>query len=82
MLFNFLESDWLVVPDNTSTDTYLQLITLADYFCVPVLVQLCSNELLSMLNNENVEIILSHSINMRLTNVTKACCDFWIKKAT
>lgn len=76
-----MDSDWLVVPDNISAETYLQLITLADYFCVPVLVQLCSNELLNMLNNENIEKILKHSIEMKLTNVTRACCDFWIKKA-
>lgn len=59
MLFNFLESDWLVVPENISSDTYLQLVTLADYFCLPALTQLCCNELLGMLNAENVEKILT-----------------------
>jgi hypothetical protein len=48
IFFNFMESDWLVVPDNVSIDTYLQLTYLADYFCVPVLTQLCCNELITM----------------------------------
>ena len=26
--------------------------------------------------------MLEHSLKMRLLNVTKACCDFWIKKAS
>jgi hypothetical protein len=51
MFFNFLDTDWLVISDNSSADTYLQLIALGDYFCVPVLTQLCCNELLTMLNN-------------------------------
>lgn len=82
IFFNFLESDWLVIPDNVSTETCLQLAMLADYFCVPVLSQLCCNELMGMLTNENVEMILRCSIQMKLNNVSKACCDFWIKKAT
>lgn len=43
IFFNFIDTDWLVVPDNVSCDTFLHLITLADYFCVPLLAQLCSN---------------------------------------
>ncbi len=82
MFFNFLESDWLVVPDNVSAETFLQLIMLADYFCVKVLSQLCCNELMGMLTSENVESILKSSIQLKLNNVSKACCDFWIKKAT
>ena len=71
-----------MVSDNVSVDTYLLLTFLADYFCVPVLMQLCCNELIQLLTTENVEKILSHSINMKLNNVAKACGDFWIKKAT
>lgn len=82
IFFNFMDTEWLVVPDNISVNTYLQLTVLADYFCIPILSQLCCNELLSMITTENVEKILSHSISMKLTNVIRACCDFWIKKAT
>ncbi len=77
-----MHSDWLVVPDNVSADTYIQLILLADYFCVPLLTHLCCNELITMLTTQNVEKILVHSVHMKLTNVAKACSDFWIKKAT
>ena len=82
IFFNFLDSDWLVVPDNISAYTLIQLTILADYFCIPTLSQLCCNELLIMLNNENIEKILTHSITLKLNNVARACCDFWIKKAT
>jgi hypothetical protein len=54
MFFNFLDSDWLVVPDNVSTQTYEELIVLGDYFCVPVLVQICANEMMAMVNSANV----------------------------
>jgi hypothetical protein len=36
---------------------------------------------MTMIANTNVEQILMNSISMKLVNVTKACCDFWIKKA-
>jgi hypothetical protein len=77
-----LESDWLVVPDNVSTQTYEELIVLGDYFCVPVLVQICANEIMAMVNSANVENLLKNSIRMKLANVTRACSDFWIKKTT
>lgn len=54
IFFNFMHSDWLVVPDNVSAETYIQLILLADYFCVPLLTQLCCNELITMLTTQNV----------------------------
>ncbi len=50
IFINFLENDWLVVPDNVSVDTFLALTILADYFCIPILSQLCCNELLSMIS--------------------------------
>jgi len=49
IFFNFMDTDWLVVPDNVSVETYLELSILADYFCVPVLSQVCCNELITML---------------------------------
>jgi hypothetical protein len=77
-----LDSDWLVVPDNVSTQTYEELIVLGDYFCVPTLVQICANEIMAMVNSANVENLLKNSIMMKLANVTRACSDFWIKKTT
>lgn len=82
IFFNFIDTDWLVVSDNVSVDTYLRLTYLADYFCVPVLSQLCCNELIQLLTTENIEKILKHSIHLKLNNVARACSDFWIKKAT
>lgn len=70
------------MPDNVSTETYERLIMLGDYFCVSGLVQICANELMVMISNANVEQMLKNSIVMKLTNVTKACCDFWIKKTS
>lgn len=35
-----------------------------------------------MITTENVQKILTHSIQMKINNLSKACCDFWIKKAT
>lgn len=55
---------------------------LAEYYCVPVLTQICCNELINMITTENVQNILTHSIQMKINNLSKACCDFWIKKAT
>lgn len=55
---------------------------LAEYYCVPVLTQICCNELINMITTENVQNILNHSIQMKINNLSKACCDFWIKKAT
>lgn len=55
---------------------------LAEYYCVPVLTQICCNELINMITTENVQKILNHSIQMKINNLSKACCDFWIKKAT
>lgn len=55
---------------------------LAEYYCVPVLTQICCNELINMITTENVQKILTHSIQMKINNLSKACCDFWIKKAT
>ena len=55
---------------------------LAEYYCVPVLIQICCNELINMITTENVQKILTHSIQMKINNLLKACCDFWIKKAT
>jgi len=79
---NFLDTDFLVVPDNISYETYSQLTILAEYYCVPVLTQICCNELINMITTENVQKILTHSIQMKINNLSKACCDFWIKKAT
>ena len=55
---------------------------LAEYYCVPVLTQICCNELINMITSENVQKILTHSIQIKINNLSKACCDFWIKKAT
>lgn len=55
---------------------------LAEYYCVPILTQICCNELINMITTENVQKILTHSIQMKINNLSKACCDFWIKKAT
>lgn len=55
---------------------------LAEYYCVPVLTQICCNELINMITTENVQKILTHSIQIKINNLSKACCDFWIKKAT
>lgn len=55
---------------------------LAEYYSVPVLTQICCNELINMITTENVQKILTHSIQMKINNLSKACCDFWIKKAT
>lgn len=49
IFFNFLETDWLVIPDNASIDTFMGLTYLSDYFCIPVLSQICCNELISMI---------------------------------
>jgi len=77
-----LDSDWLVLPDNLSVDTLIALNYLADYFCIPVLSHICSNELSTMISGENVIKMLNYSIRMKLINLSKTCCDFWIKKAT
>jgi hypothetical protein len=37
---------------------------------------------MAMVSTANAEHILRNSISMKLVNVTKACCDFWIKKAS
>lgn len=82
IFFNFLDTDFLAVPDNISPETYLQLTVLAEYYCVPVLTQICCNELINMITTENVHKILCHSIQFKINNLSKTCCDFWIKKAT
>ena len=59
----------------------MALSILSDYFCVNSLIQLCCNELMSMITNENVENILEFALSMKMTGLSKSCCDFWIKKS-
>lgn len=80
IFFNFLETGFLVLPDNGSTETFMSLSTLSDYFCVSSLIQICSNELMNMISTENVEKILEFALEMKMTSLSKACCDYWIKK--
>ena len=43
VFFAYMETDWLVLPDNVSANTIMQLSTLADYFCVAPLNKTCCN---------------------------------------
>ena len=82
VFFEYMETDWLVLPDNVSANTIMQLSLLADYFCVAPLNRTCCNQLIAMIATDNVETILNFAFNMKLTNLYKACSDFWIKKAS
>jgi hypothetical protein len=59
----------------------MALSILSDYFCVSSLIQICCNELMNMITNENVESILEFALQMKINSLSKSCCDFWIKKA-
>ena len=83
IFFNFISTGWLVTLDNVSEKVLMDLVILADYFCVPKLAEICSNELTSMINTENVTQFLSFSLQFRnLSNLSLSCCDFWIKHQT
>lgn len=45
ILFNFISTGWVVLPDIFSEETLMGLIVLADYFCIDRLAQICCNEL-------------------------------------
>lgn len=74
-----MSTGWLVTQNNITENILLDLVVLADYFCVPKLAQICSNQLTLMMNIANLNKLLRFGLEFNISNLALSCSDFWIK---
>lgn len=81
ILINYLQHDFLLVPQSFSIQSWMELCELSDYFSVGRLKNICENQLCHQIVVENLKVLSNFSIEYSLEHLAMHCADYQIKNS-
>ena len=81
ILLNYLMMGAVVVPVDFTTQAWMELAELSEYFCLDSLKNICENQLCSKVNQDNVSELEAFSQRIPLENLCLHCANFELKQS-
>jgi hypothetical protein len=79
ILLNFLMMNVVVVPTDFTTQAWMDLTELAEYFCLDSLKGICESQLCGKVHKDNTSELEVFSDQMNLSNLSLHCANFELK---
>lgn len=75
----YLQTGYVVIPDNFNDHSWMEMGTLADYFCLERLQTICEQQLCHKLSQTTFKSIFRFALQTRMNTLAERCAEMYIK---